>query len=80
MTDRTCCCIVGGGPAGVILSLLLARRGVSTSLLEANADFDRIMSSLPLLRTLPARLIGWGIRPERVRLTAVSSCPQNAAP
>ena len=41
MTDHTCCCIVGGGPAGVILSLLLARRGVSTALLEANQDFDR---------------------------------------
>ena len=27
----------------------------------------RIISVLPLLRNLPARLIGWGIRPERVR-------------
>ncbi len=26
----------------------------------------RILLSLPLLRNLPARLIGWGIRPERV--------------
>ena len=30
----------------------------------------RIISALPLLRNLPARLIGWGIRPERVRLSA----------
>ena len=29
----------------------------------------RIFSALPLLRNLPARLIGWGIRPERVRLS-----------
>ena len=29
----------------------------------------RIISALPLLRNLPARLIGWGIRPERVRLS-----------
>jgi 2-polyprenyl-6-methoxyphenol hydroxylase-like FAD-dependent oxidoreductase len=41
MTRQTGCCIVGGGPAGVVLSLLLARRGVSTSLLEAKDDFDR---------------------------------------
>ena len=33
----------------------------------------RIISALPLLRNLPARLIGWGIRPERVRLSAVKS-------
>ena len=41
MTEDTSCCIVGGGPAGVILALLLARRGVSTALLEAKDDFDR---------------------------------------
>ncbi len=33
----------------------------------------RIISALPLLRNLPARLIGWGIRPERVQLSAVKS-------
>ena len=31
----------------------------------------RIISALPLLRNLSARLIGWGIRPERVQLSAV---------
>ena len=41
MIEHAHCCVVGGGPAGVILSLLLARRGVSTSLLEAKEDFDR---------------------------------------
>lgn len=35
------CCIVGAGPAGVVLSLLLARRGVNVVLLEVHQDFDR---------------------------------------
>ena len=35
------CCVVGGGPAGMMLSLLLARQGVSTFLLESHKDFDR---------------------------------------
>lgn len=38
---ETQCCIVGAGPAGMILALLLARSGVSVTLLEAHADFDR---------------------------------------
>lgn len=38
---RTSCCIVGAGPAGVALSLFLARAGVSVTLLEAHRDFDR---------------------------------------
>ncbi|UBF26316.1 FAD-dependent oxidoreductase [Kovacikia minuta CCNUW1] len=37
----TDCCIVGGGPAGVVLSFLLARQGVSVVLLEAHKNFDR---------------------------------------
>ena len=35
------CCVVGGGPAGTVLSLLLARKGVPVVLLEAHDDFDR---------------------------------------
>ncbi|HEX6182652.1 MAG TPA: FAD-dependent oxidoreductase [Pyrinomonadaceae bacterium] len=38
---ETACCVVGGGPAGVILSLLLARKGVAVTLLEAHDNFDR---------------------------------------
>jgi 2-polyprenyl-6-methoxyphenol hydroxylase-like FAD-dependent oxidoreductase len=38
---RATACVVGGGPAGVVLSLLLARKGVAVELLEAHEDFDR---------------------------------------
>jgi 2-polyprenyl-6-methoxyphenol hydroxylase-like FAD-dependent oxidoreductase len=34
-------CIAGGGPAGLVLSLLLARRGVRVTVLEKHADFLR---------------------------------------
>ena len=39
--QQTTCCIVGGGPAGAMLALLLARKGISVMLLEAHKDFDR---------------------------------------
>ncbi|HEX8852070.1 MAG TPA: FAD-dependent oxidoreductase [Pyrinomonadaceae bacterium] len=38
---RVACCIVGGGPAGAVLALLMARKGLSVALLEAHEDFDR---------------------------------------
>src|SRR5687768_10397440 len=40
-TTSTGCCVVGAGPAGMILSLLLARQGVPVTLLESHRDFDR---------------------------------------
>ncbi|HYL68609.1 MAG TPA: FAD-dependent oxidoreductase [Candidatus Limnocylindria bacterium] len=39
--SEVACCIAGGGPAGAMLSLLLARRGVRVTLLEMHKDFDR---------------------------------------
>ena len=41
MTDQVDCCIVGGGPAGMMLSLLLARAGLEVTVLESQPDFDR---------------------------------------
>lgn len=38
---RTTCCVVGGSPGGAVLALLLARKGVDVTLLEAHPDFDR---------------------------------------
>jgi 2-polyprenyl-6-methoxyphenol hydroxylase-like FAD-dependent oxidoreductase len=38
---QTSCCVVGAGPAGAILALLLARKGVDVTLLEEHTDFDR---------------------------------------
>jgi 2-polyprenyl-6-methoxyphenol hydroxylase-like FAD-dependent oxidoreductase len=38
---RTTCCVVGGGPGGAVLALLLARKGVAVTLLEAHPDFER---------------------------------------
>ena len=34
-------CVVGAGPAGVMLSLFLARKGIPVILLEEHMDFDR---------------------------------------
>ena len=39
--EQTDCCVVGGGPAGAVLALTLARKGIRVTLLEAKADFDR---------------------------------------
>jgi 2-polyprenyl-6-methoxyphenol hydroxylase-like FAD-dependent oxidoreductase len=40
-STSTGCVIVGGGPAGMVLGLLLARRGVRVRMLELHADFER---------------------------------------
>jgi 2-polyprenyl-6-methoxyphenol hydroxylase-like FAD-dependent oxidoreductase len=39
--QQTTCVIVGGGPAGAVLSFMLARRGIDVMLLESHLDFDR---------------------------------------
>jgi 2-polyprenyl-6-methoxyphenol hydroxylase-like FAD-dependent oxidoreductase len=39
--QQTTCCVVGGGPAGAVLSYLLARQGIPVTLLEAHLDFER---------------------------------------
>ncbi len=41
MRESVDCCIVGGGPAGMVLGLLLARVGLSVTVLESQPDFDR---------------------------------------
>ena len=38
---ETTCCIAGGGPAGMMLGYLLARAGVSVTVLEKHRDFFR---------------------------------------
>ena len=38
---RVSTCIVGGGPAGLMLGLLLAKRGVDVVVLEGHETFDR---------------------------------------
>jgi 2-polyprenyl-6-methoxyphenol hydroxylase-like FAD-dependent oxidoreductase len=38
---QTNVCVVGGGPAGLLLGLLLARRGVQVTIIEAHGTFDR---------------------------------------
>ncbi|MFL5656107.1 MAG: FAD-dependent oxidoreductase [Ktedonobacteraceae bacterium] len=39
--EQTTCCVVGAGPAGAILSFMLARKGIPVILLESHLDFDR---------------------------------------
>jgi len=41
MNEQTGCIVAGGGPAGIVLTLLLARQGISVTLLESHKDFDR---------------------------------------
>src|SRR6266568_4381147 len=41
MIERRTCVVVGGGPAGMVVSLLLARAGVEVTVLEKHGDFLR---------------------------------------
>ena len=40
-TTRVNVCIVGGGPGGMMLGLLLAKRGAEVLVLEGHENFDR---------------------------------------
>ena len=39
--QQTTCIVVGAGPAGAVLSFMLARKGIEVMLLESHLDFDR---------------------------------------
>jgi len=39
--QQTTCIVVGAGPAGAVLSFMLARQGIDVLLLESHIDFDR---------------------------------------
>lgn len=39
--QQTMCIVVGAGPAGSVLSFMLARKGIDVMLLESHLDFDR---------------------------------------
>src|SRR2546421_6765533 len=39
--QQTTCIVVGGGPAGAVLTFMLARKGIDVMLLESHLDFDR---------------------------------------
>ena len=41
MPDPLACIVVGGGPAGALLSYMLARQGLPVALLEMHQNFER---------------------------------------
>jgi hypothetical protein len=63
---QTQCCIAGGGQAvqNEVLSPVLARSDAP----QRPPAAVRLLQRLPVLRRLPARVIGIGVRPERVRM------------
>ena len=92
---RVSTCIVGGGPAGLMLGLLLAKRGADVLVLEAHENFERefrgevlqpstahLLDELGLLEYVQAQphsLLEAG----KVRLTgkkSASSCSSRSSP
>src|SRR5260221_9962293 len=56
--------VVGSGPAGALLAYLLARRGVSVTLLERQTDFSREFRGEVLMPSGMAALQEAGLRPQ----------------
>jgi 2-polyprenyl-6-methoxyphenol hydroxylase-like FAD-dependent oxidoreductase len=76
---KTTCCIIGGGPAGIMLGFLLARAGVSVTVLEKHKDFFRDFrgdtihpSTLELLHELG--LLDRFLEIRHSRITHASAC------
>jgi 2-polyprenyl-6-methoxyphenol hydroxylase-like FAD-dependent oxidoreductase len=62
-TSRTGACIVGGGPAGLLLGLLLAKRGAEVIVLEGHETFDREFRGEVLQPSTPRLLDQIGLLP-----------------
>jgi 2-polyprenyl-6-methoxyphenol hydroxylase-like FAD-dependent oxidoreductase len=61
-------CIAGGGPAGMMLGLLLAKRGIQVLVLEQNPDFSREYRGEVLMPRFSQMLNQIGLFPEIERL------------
>jgi len=56
--------VVGAGPAGALLTYLLARRGVEVTLLERQTDFSREFRGEVLMPSGIAAMHEAGLRPQ----------------
>jgi 2-polyprenyl-6-methoxyphenol hydroxylase-like FAD-dependent oxidoreductase len=66
--ESTDCCIIGSGPGGAMLALLLARKGLSVTLLELHKDFDRNFRGDTLHPSILEILDDIGLADELLRL------------
>ena len=63
-TSRADVCVVGGGPAGLLLGLLLAKRGAKVIVLEGHPTFDREFRGEVLQPSTPRLLEQIGLEGE----------------